>query len=225
MSARDATGGPPPGSGIDAPVRVLIVDDHPVVRAGLHALLDARPELDVVAQAGDGPSALTAVAEHHPDVVLCDLRLGEGMDGVAITRALRGGAARPPAVVILTTYDHDADIVRAVEAGAAGYLLKDAAPEAIVAAVVGAAAGETVLSPTMTRRVVSTMRTRQAALSEREREVLTLVAQGLSNKAIAKHLFVSEATVKSHLNHAFVKLGVDSRTAAVAAARAAGLVP
>lgn len=224
MNSPDAAGGGNPGLGGDAPVTVVIVDDHPVVRAGLHALLDARPELDVVAQASDGVEALAAVAEHRPDVVLCDLRLGEGMDGVAITRALRGGSARPPAVVILTTYDHDADIVRAVEAGAAGYLLKDAAPEVIVAAVVGAAAGETVLSPTMTRRVVSTMRTRQAALSGRELEVLTLVAQGLSNRGIAKHLFISEATVKSHLNHAFVKLDADSRTAAVAAARAAGLV-
>lgn len=206
------------------PVRLLIVDDHPVVRAGLRALLDARPELDVVAQAGDGVAALAAVAAHRPDVVLCDLRLGEGMDGVAITRALRERPAPQPAVVILTTYDHDADIVRAVEAGAAGYLLKDAAPEEIVAAVVGAAAGETVLSPTMTRRVVATMRTRQAALSDRERDVLALVARGLSNRAVSKELFVSEATVKSHLNHAYGKLGVDSRTAAVAAARAAGLI-
>ncbi len=206
------------------PVRVLIVDDHPVVRAGLHTLLAARPELDVVAQAADGTAALATVAQHRPDVVLCDLRLGDGLDGVAITRTLRAGPAPQPAVVILTTYDHDADIVRAVEAGAAGYLLKDAAPDEIVTAVVRAAAGETVLSATMTRRVVATMRTRRAGLSEREREALALVAAGLSNQAIAKQLFVSEATVKSHLNRAFGKLGVDSRTSAVAAARAAGLI-
>ena len=209
---------------IATPVRVLIVDDHPVVRAGLHTLLSARPELRVVAAAGDGEAALAAVAEHDPDVVLCDLRLGDGMDGVAVTAAMRDRPAPQPAVIILTTYDHDVDILRAVEAGAAGYLLKDAAPDDIVAAIVAAAAGETVLSPTMTRRVVATMRTRRAARSEREREVLVLVAQGLSNKAVAKSLFLSEATVKSHLNHAFGKLGVDSRTAAVAAARSAGLV-
>lgn len=206
------------------PIRVLIVDDHPVVRAGLQTLLDARPELEVVAQAGDGPSALAAAVEHHPDVVLCDLRLGEGMDGVAITRALTSGPAPRPAVLILTTYDQDVDIVRAVEAGAAGYLLKDAAVDELVAAVVSAAAGETVLSPTMTRRMIATIRTRRAGLSDRELEVLRLVASGLSNRSVAKTLFVSEATVKTHLNHAFSKLGVDNRTAAVAAARSAGLI-
>lgn len=206
------------------PIRVLIVDDHPIVRAGLQTLLDARPELEVVAQAGDGPSALAAAAEHHPDVVLCDLRLGDGMDGVAITRALTSRAASPPAVLILTTYDQDVDIVRAVEAGAAGYLLKDAAVDELVAAVVAAAAGETVLSPTMTQRMIATIRTRRAGLSERELEVLRLVASGLSNRSVAKTLFVSEATVKTHLNHAFGKLGVDNRTAAVATARSAGLI-
>lgn len=206
------------------PIRVLIVDDHPVVRAGLHTLLNARPELEVVGQSSDGPSALTAAAEHHPDVVLCDLRLGPGMDGVAITRALASGPEPTPAILILTTYDHDADIVRAVEAGAAGYLLKDVAVDELAAAVVAAAAGETVLSPSVTERMIATLRTRKAGLSDRELDVLRLVANGLSNKQVAKELFVSEATVKTHLNHAFSKLGVDSRTAAVAAARSAGLV-
>jgi DNA-binding NarL/FixJ family response regulator len=206
------------------PIRVLIVDDHPVVRAGLLTLLAVRPEIDVVAQAGDGATALLEAAEHQPDVVLCDLRLGEGLDGVAITRALVSGPAPQPAVLILTTYDNDADIVRAVEAGAAGYLLKDAPLDEIVSAIVGAAAGETVLSPSMIQRVVATIRTRRAGLSERELEALRLVADGLSNKDIARTMFVSEATVKTHLNHAFGKLRVTSRTAAVAAARAAGLV-
>lgn len=206
------------------PIRILIVDDHPVVRAGLRTLLDGRAELVVVAEAGDGESALRAAADHRPDVVLCDLRLGPGMDGVAVTCALAASPVTPPAVVILTTYDHDADIVRAVEAGAAGYLLKDAATDELVAAIVAAAAGETVLSPTMTARMIATIRTRRAGLSDRELDVLRLVADGLSNREIAKTLFVSEATVKTHLNHAFGKLGVDSRTAAVAAARSAGLV-
>ncbi|MBK6885491.1 MAG: response regulator transcription factor [Tetrasphaera sp.] len=204
--------------------RVLVVDDHPVVRAGLRALLSTSPEIDVVGEAGDAPSALAGVASHRPDVVLCDLRLGEGADGVAVTRAVRALGPDAPAVVILTTYDHDGDIVRAVEAGAAGYLLKDAAPDDIVAAIRRAADGETVLSARLTQRVVDTMRTRRAGLSEREIEVLGLVAVGRSNREIARELLVSEATVKTHLNHAFGKLGVDNRTAAVAAARSAGLI-
>ncbi len=214
-----------------SPVRVLIVDDHPVVRAGLRLLLQSHPELEVVAEAATGKQALAEARTHRPDVVLCDLRLADpanedsdGLDGVAVTQAVAGWPAPRPAFVILTTYDHDADIVRAVEAGAAGYLLKDAAPHEIAIAVTRAAAGETVLSSAMVQRVIATMRTRRAALSERELEVLALVARGLSNRAVAKQLFLSEATVKSHLHHAFGKLGVDSRTAAIAAARAAGLV-
>lgn len=208
----------------DQPVRVLLVDDHPVVRAGLRALLAAQSALDILGEAPDAATALAAVAADPPDVVLCDLRLGDGPDGVAVTAAVRALGPDAPAVVILTTYDHDADIVRAVEAGAAGYLLKDAAPQDIVTAILRAAAGETVLSATLTQRVVDTMRTRRAGLSERERDVLDLVAAGRANREIARELFVSEATVKTHLNHAFAKLGVDSRTAAVAAARAAGLL-
>ena len=205
------------------PVRVLIVDDHPVVRAGLRMLLAARPEVEVVAEAGDGQTALSAAMQHRPDVVLCDLRLGDGMDGVAITRAVL--STQPaPAVLILTTYDHDTDIVRAVEAGASGYLLKDVATDELVAAIEAAAAGQTVLSPSMTERMIATLRTRRAGLSAREVEVMRLVAEGLSNRQVAKRLFVSEATVKTHLNHAYTKLGVDSRTAAIAAARSAGLL-
>lgn len=240
-------------------VRVVVVDDHPVVRSGVVAVLDGldggdaspeqviparsdapagagvagrtpspgvdaqRQQLEIVGQAATGEEALVVVAATRPHVVLCDLRLGPGMDGVAVTRAL-ASTPSPPAVVILTTYDHDVDIVRAVEAGAAGYLLKDASPQQIAAAVVAAAAGETVLSAEMTQRVIHTMRHRSAGLSPRELDVLRLVAQGLSNRETAAQLFVSEATVKSHLIHAFGKLGVDSRTAAVAAARSAGLI-
>ncbi len=212
-----------PGGG--GAVGVLVVDDHPVVRAGLLALLSVQPGLRVVGEAGDGDEAVRLADELAPDVILCDLRLGEGADGVDVTRAVRsGGTGHAPAVLILTTYDHDADLVRAVEAGAAGYLLKDAAPTAIVAAIQAAARGATLFGPELTERVVATMRVRRAELSARELEVLRLVADGLSNREVARSLFLSEATVKTHLNHVFGKLGADSRTAAVAAARAAGLL-
>lgn len=204
-------------------IRVLVVDDHPVVRAGLVALIGAQPGLEVVGEATSGREAIARSAELSPDVLLCDLRLGEGVDGVGVVTALRQ-APDAPEVLILTTYDEDADIVRAVEAGAAGYLLKDADTAAIVDAVAAAARGGLVLGHAMERRVVAAMRTRRSGLSEREREVLGLVAEGLSNKEIAKRLFVGEATVKTHLNHAFTKLDVDNRTAAVAKARAAGIV-
>ncbi|MDO5499617.1 MAG: response regulator transcription factor [Propionibacteriaceae bacterium] len=207
-------------------VRVLLVDDHPVVRAGLRALLQARDGIEVVGEAIDAVDALSLAREADPDVVLCDLRLGEGGDGVDVVRGLtRDGREPGPAVVILTTFDHDADIVRAVEAGAAGYLLKDAPPDEIVTAIERAARGETVLTADLTARVVQTMRERtRAPLSDREREVLRQVAEGRSNREIAKVLFVSEATVKTHLNHAFAKLAVTSRTAAVAAARRTGVL-
>lgn len=201
-------------------IRVLVVDDHPVVRAGLAALLGLQPELTVVAEVADGATAIARARELRPDVVLCDLRLGDGPDGVAVCREL----ADDIPVLILTTYDHDVDLVRAVEAGAVGYLLKDAEPATITRALVAAAAGQDVWDPDLERRVVATMRTRTADLSARELDVLRLVDRGLSNRQIARELFVSEATVKTHLNHAFGKLRVDSRTAAVAAARNAGLI-
>ncbi|MEI2775043.1 MAG: response regulator transcription factor [Tetrasphaera sp.] len=203
--------------------RVLIVDDHPVVRAGLRLVLAGQPGIKVVAEAETGSRAIELARELEPDVVLCDLRLGDGMDGVGVAAALRG--RDDPAVLILTTYDHDSDIVRAVEAGAVGYLLKDADPDEIVRAVEAAAAGESILSEEQTQRVVATMRSAPTrALSEREIEVLGLVGEGLSNRAIAKALFVSEATVKTHLAHANDKLGTSSRTAALAAARAQHLI-
>ena len=203
--------------------RVLIIDDHPVVRAGIRTLLQQADGVRVVGQAGSGEEALADLARTRPDVVLCDLRLGAGLDGVATTKAISRAAARP-AVLILTTYDNDADIVRAVEAGAVGYLLKDANPTDIIHAIHQAARGETVLSDGMTERLITTMRRQRISLSNREAEVLRLVADGMSNRDIARHLFLSEATVKTHLNHIFSKLGVENRTSAIATARAAGLI-
>ncbi|MGH3503769.1 MAG: response regulator [Nocardioidaceae bacterium] len=206
-----------------ARVRVLLVDDHPVVRTGLRALLAATGAVDVVGEAATGEESLTLCESEHPDVVLMDLQLGAGMDGVSATRAILA-APDPPRVLILTTYDTDSDILRAVEAGAAGYLLKDSAPEQLVAAVQAAARGETVLASWVTERLVSRIRDPQPDLSPRELEIMTLVAGGSSNREIARQLFVSEATVKSHLVHVFTKLGAESRTNAVAIARQRGLI-
>lgn len=205
-------------------VRVVVVEDHPVTRMGIVALLQQDEGVTVVGEAGTGEEALTVVAREAPEVVVTDLRLGDGMDGVGVTAALRSGR-RAPAVLVLTTYDTDRDIVRAVEAGAAGYLLKDAAPADIVGAVVRAADGGTVLSPDLAQRVVARMGRARVDLSAREVEILAAVARGLGNKEIARELFISEATVKTHLVHVFTKLDVDSRTAAVARAREDGLLP
>lgn len=205
-------------------VRVVVVEDHPVTRMGVVALLGQDERIEVVGEAGAGQDALGVVAREHPDVVVTDLRLGDGLDGVGVTSAVRG--TRPaPAVLVLTTYDTDRDIVRAVEAGAAGYLLKDADPARITDAVIRAAAGETVLSPDLAQRVVARISRPQADLSAREVEILAAVARGLSNREIARALVIAEATVKTHLVHVFTKLDVDSRTAAVARAREDGLIP
>lgn len=205
-------------------VRVFLVDDHPVVRSGLRAVLDLTGRVEVVGEAASGEQALALVPTAHPDVVLMDLNLGPGIDGVETTTRILAGQ-EPPAVLILTTYDHDADIVRAVEAGASGYLLKDASPETIAEAVAAAARGETVLASGLAQRLVSRMRAPATpTLTARELEVLRLVAQGAGNRAIAKELFVSEATVKTHLVHTYEKLGVDNRTGAVTAGRDRGLL-
>lgn len=201
---------------------VLVVDDHPVVRAGLVALLSTREGLHVVGEAGSEAEALSVWERTRPDVVLMDLRLGVD-DGVTVIRRL---LARDPSAkaLVLTTYDTDADIVAAIEAGASGYLLKDAAPEALGAAVEAAARGETVFAPSVAGRLARRVVQRPSELTDREREVMALVADGLGNRQIAKALFLSEATVKTHLVHVFSKLGVDNRTSAVAEARARGIL-
>ncbi|GAA6525313.1 response regulator transcription factor [Intrasporangium sp. DVR] len=206
-----------------APIRLVVVDDHPVVRAGLSALLAADRSIEVVGEAASAAEAVVVAERRHPDVVLMDLQLGDGVDGVGATRRLLA-LDRPPRVVILTTYESDADVLASVEAGACGYLLKDAPAADLIDAVRTASRGGTVLSPVVARRLDQRRRSPEPALSRRELDVLGLVAEGQPNRDIAQALFLSEATVKSHLVRAFGKLGVASRTAAVAAARSRGLI-
>lgn len=201
---------------------VLIVDDHPVVRSGLRAVLDG-DEVRVVGEAATGEEAIALAEQIRPDVVLCDLRLGAGIDGIQATAALRG-LDPAPAVLILTTYDRDAEILGAIEAGAAGYLLKDVAPEAIIDGIRRAAKGDVVLAPELANRVLKGMRNPLPRLTDREVEVLRLMATGAANKDIARALFVTEATVKSHIAHIFTKLDVDSRSRATHLARETGLI-
>ncbi|MFC8273281.1 response regulator [Streptomyces sp. NPDC057271] len=208
-------------------IRLLLADDHPVVRAGLRAVLDTEPDFAVVGEAATAERAVELVTELADaggvDVVLMDLQFGSGMHGSEATAAITARAGGPR-VLVLTTYDTDADILAAVEAGASGYLLKDAPPEELAAAVRTAAAGQSALAPAVAHRLMDRMRTPAEALTKRELEVLQLVGEGLSNQQISKALFLSQATVKSHLVHVFAKLGVDSRTAAVAAATARRLI-
>ncbi|WP_436759546.1 response regulator [Streptosporangium sp. V21-05] len=204
-------------------LRVMIVDDHPVVREGLRGMLEADPGITVVGEASSGDEAVVRAGELAPDVILMDLRMPGG-DGVSATSRILIG--RPESrVIVLTTYETDADIVRAVEAGAAGYLLKDTSRADLLAAIRSAARGETVLSPSVATRLVTRMRAPVAeSLSPRETEVLSLVARGLTNAEIGRSLFIGETTVKTHLLRVFGKLGVSDRTAAVTTALDRGLL-
>ncbi len=206
-----------------APLRIVVVDDHPVVRDGLRGMLQGQADLRVVGEAADGWEAVALVVRERPDVVLMDLRMPR-MDGVAATSKIL--AVQPQTqVLVLTTYDEDHDIVRAIEAGARGVLLKDAPREELFRAIRSTARGEMVLAPAVTARVFGRLRTPQEQTpTGRELEVLTLVARGLTNRAIARQLAVSEATVKTHLVHIFARLGVADRTAAVTAALDRGLI-
>ena len=198
-------------------VRILLVDDHPVVRAGLRALIDGQDDLDVVAEALDLASAEKAVVLDRPDVVLMDLSLGSGPGGAEVTARLRA-LPDPTEVLVLTTYDTEADVLRALEAGARGYLLKDAPPDELFAGIRATARGETVLAPSVAATLVRRASPAAPVITEREVEVLELLSRGLGNKELARELLVSEATVKSHLSHIYTKLGVDTRAGAVAAA-------
>ena len=204
-------------------IRVLLADDHPVVRAGLRALIAAEVDLTVIREADTAEDAVTGVLAGDVDVVLMDLQFAGVMQGAEATRRLRlqPGA---PRVLILTNYDTDADILGAIEAGASGYLLKDAPPTELIAAVRAAAAGQSALAPAIASKLAGRSRVTETRLSPREVEVLGLVAAGRSNRQIGQDLFLSEATVKSHLVHIFGKLGVSSRTSAVASARASGVI-
>lgn len=202
---------------------VLLVDDHPVVREGLRGMIEAEDDLTVVGEAASGTEAQTMAAALRPDVILMDLRMPDG-DGVTTTERILAELPQTR-IVVVTTYESDADILRAVEAGAAGYLLKDASRAELAAAVREAAAGKTVLAPSVAGRLMGLMREpAPAALTAREIEVLTLVAQGQTNADIGRALHISEATVKTHLLRTFSKLEVSDRTAAVTTAMALGLL-
>ena len=206
-----------------SPTRILIVDDHPVVRDGLRGMFQGDQDFAVVGEAADGAEAVRLAGDLDPDVILMDLHM-PGVDGATAIQQLveRGSRAQ---VLVLTTYDTDADVVPALEAGATGYLLKDAPRAELIRAVRAAQRGESVLAPSVATRLVSQLRTRSGdALSDRELEVLTLISQGETNRGAAARLFISEATVKTHLLHIYEKLGVGDRAAAVAVAYERGLI-
>ncbi|WP_405523210.1 response regulator [Streptomyces canus] len=211
----------PPSS----PVRLLICDDHAVVRAGLRALLTGADGIDVVGEAATGEEALAMATHLGPDVVLMDLQLDDGMDGVTAIRQLTAGGSRSPRVLVLTMFDTDADITRAIEAGATGYLLKAEQPEELFTAIRDAASGRSTLSAPVADRLLTRLRSPRPALSAREHEILAQLARGLGNREIARALFISEATVKTHLGRIYGKLGVETRAGAVAVAKERRLLP
>jgi DNA-binding NarL/FixJ family response regulator len=218
MSSVDGTPSVPP-----APIRLVIADDHPVVRDGLSGMFAADPDFEVAGEAADGSQVLRLAEAVRPDVILMDLRM-PGMDGVtAIAELARRG--NPAHVLVLTTYDTDSYVLPAIEAGATGYLLKDAPRDELLRAVSAAAAGQSVLAPSVATRLLNKVRSPEPdLLSQRELEVLELVAAGTTNREAAARLFISEATVKTHLLHIYAKLGVADRAAAVAAAFSLGLL-
>jgi DNA-binding NarL/FixJ family response regulator len=230
MTGPPGTSGP---SGPPAPIRVLVVDDQELVRSGFCVILDAADGITVVGEAADGEAAVSQVAAHQPDVVLMDIRM-PGMDGLAATRQITSGPSAAPRVVILTTFDLDDYVYEALRAGASGFLLKDSPRHDLIAAVRAAAAGDALLAPSVTRRLIEAFArrppetapapSRLASLTARERDVLLMLARGRSNAEIAVGLFVSEATVKTHVGNVLAKLGLRDRVQAVILAYETGLV-
>ncbi len=227
-------GRPAPVKTRPEPIRVLLVDDQPLLRTGFRMILDAEPDLRVVGDAGDGREALAAVRRHRPDVVLMDIRMPV-MDGVAATRALAAPDSDPPTrILILTTFDLDEYVVEALRAGASGFLLKDVPPEELVAAIRVVAAGEALIAPSVTRRLLDRFASSLpstapppgglAELTEREVEVLRLLARGLSNQEIADRLVLGETTVKTHVSRVLMKLDLRDRVQAVVLAYETGIV-
>lgn len=208
-------------------IQVLVVDDHPIVRAGVVGLLDTEPDLHVVAEAASGEAAVEYAVTHAPDVVLMDLRM-PGIGGVEATRQItRGTPQVAPRVLIFTTYEDDDDLLAAIEAGASGYLLKASPAEQLTAGIRAVAAGQTVLAPSIAAQLAQAATrppVHTPALTAREGEILALVAQGLSNARIAARLYIGESTVKTHLVHVFEKLKVNDRTRAVTRALELGLL-
>ena len=206
-------------------IRVLLADDHEIVRLGLRSVLEGAEDIDVVGEVATAEAAVSAAQAGGIDVILMDLRFGAGVEGTRVmggaeaTAQIRSAMATPPKVLVVTNYDTDADILGAIEAGAVGYLLKDAPPHELLSAVRSTAEGDSALSPIVADRLMTRVRTPRTSLTPRELEVLQLVAAGASNRQIGQDLMLSEATVKSHLVHIYDKLGVRSRTSAVAAAR------
>lgn len=211
-------------------IRVLLADDHEIVRLGLRAVLESADDIEVIGEVATAEAAIAAAQAGGIDVILMDLRFGPGVEGTRLatgadaTAEIKRTMEKPPHVLVITNYDTDADILGAIEAGALGYLLKDAPPEELLAAVRSAAEGDSTLSPTVANRLMTRVRTPRTSLTPRELEVLKLVASGSSNREIGRALLLSEATVKSHLVHIYDKLGVRSRTSAVAAARKQGVL-
>ena len=208
----------------------MLADDHEIVRLGLRAVLESADDIEVIGEVATAEAAIAAAQAGGIDVILMDLRFGPGVEGTRLatgadaTAEIKRTMEKPPHVLVVTNYDTDADILGAIEAGALGYLLKDAPPEELLAAVRSAAEGDSTLSPTVANRLMTRVRTPRTSLTPRELEVLKLVASGSSNREIGRTLLLSEATVKSHLVHIYDKLGVRSRTSAVAAARKQGVL-
>ncbi|MGP6175628.1 response regulator [Corynebacterium sp. A21] len=211
-------------------IRVLLADDHEIVRLGLRAVLESAVDIEVVGEVATAEAAIAAAQAGGLDVLLMDLRFGAGVEGTQVmtgaeaTATIRSTMNTPPKVLVVTNYDTDADILGAIEAGAVGYLLKDAPPAELLAAVRSTAEGDSALSPIVADKLMTRVRTPRSSLTPRELEVLKLVAGGASNREIGRLLLLSEATVKSHLVHIYDKLGVRSRTSAVAAAREQGVL-